>query len=169
MEVDVLYVRAALYRAAVMVEGRAFEGHDVLGMGRERARRGHRYCWSLDVELDCAVDGRAVVDAVECPELERVVALLPVAHVDLVVPRAERPVGLGHLALCHSTSVDSETSSAPFTGERILNLDLVDIAPLIPLCQLVSGVDACELAVVGIPCEVDHLTEGVAVQLGDRD
>ena len=123
----------------------------------------------MDIELDCPIDDWAVVDAIEGPELEHVVALLSVAHVDLIVPGAEWAVVLSHLTLGHSTSVDSKASGTPFAGERILDLDFMDIAPLIPLCQLVSGVDACELAVVGTPCEVDHLTEGVAVQLGDRD
>ena len=123
----------------------------------------------MDVNLDCPIDDWAVVDAVEGPELKHVVSLLPVAHVNLIVPGAEWAVDLSHLTLGHSTGVDSKASGAPFTGERILDLDFVDVTSLVPLCQLVSGVDACELAVVSTPCEVDHLAEGVAVQLSDRD
>ena len=148
MEVNVLDVGAALYRTAVVVEGRSLEGNGSLRVGRKRARGGHRDRRGLHVELDRAVDDGAVVDAVERPELEHVVALLPVAHVDLVVPRAERPVGLGDLSLGHAAGVHGESRGAPFAGEGVPDLDLVDISSLVPLGQLVRGVDACQLPVV---------------------
>ena len=137
MEVDVFKVLAAIDRAPVLVESCALKSDASLGMGRKRTGRSYGNCRGLDIEFDRSVYYRTVFDSIKCPNLEYVVTLLSVTHVYLEIPRTKRAVGLGDLALCHATCVDSKASTGPLICEWILDLYFVDISSLIPLGQLV--------------------------------
>ena len=141
LEVRALYleiyqsdVLVALRGASIGILSRSHEMHGAPVMRGERTRRCYENRRGLRVELEGLEDYRAVVDSIEGTDLESVVALpCHAAHVEGVVPGAERSIESSDHALIHSAGIGRITGILPCVGERILDLDRVDVAALVPL------------------------------------